>query len=88
MQITTLGIDLAKNVFCLHGCDANGRPVLRKNLARRQLLNFVANLPVVCKNVSPSLKRVKFLAILLELPSTRRGRLHYESRVELAEDRG
>jgi transposase len=45
MQVTTLGIDLAKNVFCLHGCDANGKAVLRKQLARRQLLRFVANLP-------------------------------------------
>jgi hypothetical protein len=27
---TTTGIDLAKNVFCLHGCDANGKAVLRK----------------------------------------------------------
>ena len=45
MQVTTLGIDLAKNVFCLHGCDANGKAVVRKQLARRQLLNFVASLP-------------------------------------------
>ena len=45
MQITTLGIDLAKNVFQVHGCDANGKAVLRKQLSRRQLLNFVANLP-------------------------------------------
>src|SRR5208337_2272626 len=45
MQVTTVGIDLAKNVFCLHGCDANGKPVLRKQLLRRQLLSFVANLP-------------------------------------------
>ncbi len=45
MQVTTLGLDLAKNVFGLHGCDAQGRPVLRKQLARRQLLSFVANLP-------------------------------------------
>jgi len=45
MQVTTLGIDLAKNVFCLHGCDANGKAVLRKQLSRRQLLSFVANLP-------------------------------------------
>jgi len=36
MQVTTLGIDLAKNVFCLHGCDANGKPVLPKQLSRRQ----------------------------------------------------
>ena len=35
MQVTTLGIDLAKNVFCLHGCDANGKAVLRKQLSRR-----------------------------------------------------
>ena len=45
MQITTVGIDLAKNVFCVHGCDANGKPVLRKQLSRRQLLSFIANLP-------------------------------------------
>jgi transposase len=45
MQITTLGIDLAKNVFSLHGCDANSKAVLRKQLLRRQLLNFMANLP-------------------------------------------
>jgi transposase len=37
MQVTTVGIDLAKNVFQLHGCDATGRAVLRKQLARCQL---------------------------------------------------
>jgi hypothetical protein len=45
MQVTTVGIDLAKNVFQLHGCDATGKAVLRKQLARRRLLGFVANLP-------------------------------------------
>jgi len=45
MQVTTLGIDLAKNVFYVHGCDANGKAVVRKQLSRRQLLNFVANFP-------------------------------------------
>ncbi len=44
-KVTTVGIDLAKNVFQLHGCDVNGKAVLRKQLARRQLLGFVANLP-------------------------------------------
>ena len=44
MQVTTVGIDLAKNVQ-LHGCDATGKAVLRKQLARRRLLGFVANLP-------------------------------------------
>jgi hypothetical protein len=45
MQVTTLGIDLAKNVFQLHGCDAKGRPVLRKQLTRKQMLAFLSNLP-------------------------------------------
>jgi transposase len=45
MQVTTLGIDLAKNVFQLHGCDARGRGVLRKRLTRKQLLAFLSNLP-------------------------------------------
>jgi len=45
MQVTTVGIDLAKNVFCVHGCDANGKAVIRKQLSRGQLLSFVANLP-------------------------------------------
>jgi transposase len=45
MQVTSLGIDLAKTVFSLHGCDANGKAVLRKQLRRGQLLSFIANLP-------------------------------------------
>jgi transposase len=44
-KVTTVGIDLAKNVFQLHGCDVRGKAVLRKQLGRRQLLGFVANLP-------------------------------------------
>ncbi len=45
MQITTIGLDLAKNVFQLHGVDAGGRAVLRKRLSRQRLLEFFANLP-------------------------------------------
>ncbi len=45
MEVTTVGIDLAKNVFRLHGCDTRGRAVLRKQLGRRQLLAFIARLP-------------------------------------------
>ena len=36
MQVTTVGIDLAKNVFWVHGSDANGKAVVRKQLSRRQ----------------------------------------------------
>ena len=45
MQVTTLGIDLAKNVFQVHGVDAQGRQVFSKALRRSQLRNFVAQLP-------------------------------------------
>ena len=37
MHITTLGIDLAKNVFQLHGVDARGRGVLSRRVKRSQL---------------------------------------------------
>jgi transposase len=43
--ITTVGLDLAKNLFQVHGADAQGRPVLRRRLAREKVLEFFANLP-------------------------------------------
>jgi len=45
MKITTIGIDLAKNVFQLHGVDARGKAVLKKLLKRAQMAAFFANLP-------------------------------------------
>jgi len=44
MQITTIGIDLAKNVFQIHGADQRGKAVLRKQLRRDQVAPFFANL--------------------------------------------
>ena len=44
MDIRTLGIDLAKNLFRVHGVDAHGRTVVERELRRRQLLPFVAQL--------------------------------------------
>jgi transposase len=43
-QITTVGIDLAKNVFSLHGVDAAGRAVLRRTVRRDRLVETVASL--------------------------------------------
>ena len=43
--ITTVGLDLAKNLFQAHGADAQGRPVLKRRLARGKVLEFFANLP-------------------------------------------
>lgn len=48
MAIVTLGIDLAKNVFALHGVDATGNAVLvRPSVPRGKLLEAVAALPPV-----------------------------------------
>jgi transposase len=44
MNITTMGLDIAKNVFQVHGVDTNGKVVLRKQLKRSQVLTFFANL--------------------------------------------
>ena len=45
MKLTTVGIDLAKNAFQVHGADERGRAVLKKQLKRAQILPFFANLP-------------------------------------------
>jgi transposase len=44
MKLTTIGIDLAKNVFQVHGADEKGKAVLKKQLKRTQMLPFFANL--------------------------------------------
>ena len=43
-KVTTVGIDLAKNVFSLHGVDASGRAVLRRTVRRDRLAETVAAL--------------------------------------------
>lgn len=45
MNVTTIGIDLAKNTFSLHGVDARGKTVLRQTLNRAKLLAFLAQQP-------------------------------------------
>jgi transposase len=45
MQVTTIGLDIAKNVFQVHGVDQHGMAVLRKRLSRGRVLAFFANLP-------------------------------------------
>jgi len=44
MEITTIGLDLAKNIFQVHGVDAAGEVVVRKTLRRSQVLPFFSKL--------------------------------------------
>lgn len=42
--VTTVGLDIAKSVFQVHGIDAEGRPVVRRQLKRRQVVAFFQKL--------------------------------------------
>jgi transposase len=44
MQVTTIGLDIAKNVFQVHGIDAAEKVVVRKQLRRSQVLEFFKTL--------------------------------------------
>ena len=44
-EVITTGVDLAKNVFQVHGVDAEGAVVVRRKLRRRQVLAFFKKLP-------------------------------------------
>ena len=46
MNCTTLGIDLAKHVFQLHGVDERGHVVVQKRVSRSKLRETVAQLPL------------------------------------------
>ena len=45
MEITTVGLDLAKHVFQVHAVDAEGHVVVRKTLRRAQMMPFFQKLP-------------------------------------------
>jgi transposase len=40
MQVTTIGLDLAKHVFQIHGIDAAEKVVVRRQLRRSQVMKF------------------------------------------------
>lgn len=44
-NVTTVGIDLAKNVFSVHGVDSRGKVLVRRTIGRGKLLSVVAQLP-------------------------------------------
>ena len=44
-EVTTIGLDLAKSVFQVHGVDRAGKVVIRRQLKRSQVLAFLRKLP-------------------------------------------
>jgi len=61
MEVRTLGIDLAKNLFHVHGVDGQGRTVVQRQLRRRQLLPFVAQLQPCLVAIDGGLRRSPLL---------------------------
>ena len=45
MNTTTIGLDIAKSYFQVHGVDAHGKTTLQRQLRRAQVVTFFANLP-------------------------------------------
>src|SRR5882762_1278891 len=44
-EVSTIGVDIAKSVFQIHGVDAGGTVVIRKRVGRAKVLEFFAELP-------------------------------------------
>ena len=44
-EVSTIGLDIAKSVFQVHGVDADGTVVIRKRISRAKILEFFAALP-------------------------------------------
>ena len=44
-DLTVIGIDIAKNVFQIHGADKHGKRLLKKRVSREGFLQFMAKLP-------------------------------------------
>ncbi len=48
MKVATIGLDIAKHIFQVHGADAEGRPLLRRRLRRNQVGRYFVEPAAVC----------------------------------------
>jgi transposase len=55
--ITTIGLDIAKSVFQVHGVDAAGEVVIRRQLKRRSVLAFFQKLPACLVGIERAHRR-------------------------------
>ena len=46
MEVSIIGIDLAKNIMHVHGINDKGKVIFKKKLQRDKLLEFMANQPI------------------------------------------
>jgi transposase len=62
MQVTTIGLDIAKSIFQVHGVDAAGQSVLRQRLSRSRVVEFFGKLPRCLVASRPALRHTTGLA--------------------------
>jgi len=53
--VTTIGLDISKSVFQIHGVDAAGNVIVRRQLKRRYVLPFFQKLPPCLVGIEPAL---------------------------------
>ena len=54
MNVTTIGLDIGKNVFQVHGVDGKGKVVVRRSLKRGQVLAFFATSRLAWSGLKPA----------------------------------
>jgi transposase len=54
MKVTTIGLDIAKQVFQVHGADKAGRTVLRRKLRRSEVARFFSEQPPCLVGIEPA----------------------------------
>jgi transposase len=73
-EVSTIGLDIAKSVFQIHGVDAEGAVVIRKRISRAKLLEFFAVLPAclvgieACPTAHHWSRRLQALGHTVRLP--------------------
>jgi len=86
-SISTIGLDIAKSVFQVHGVDAAGQVVLRRQLKRRHVLAFFQRLPPclvgieACASRLPEVARTCLAALGSQLRALKAQILEFDRRI-------
>jgi transposase len=72
--ITTIGLDIAKSVFQVHGIDAEGKVIIRRQLKRRYVLAFFHKRPPCLVVSRPALRRYRLAVVSAALERVSKAR--------------
>jgi len=80
MQIAVIGLDLAKNVFQVHGIDDSGQAVLKRKLRRSEVLPFFAGLAPALVGIEACHTAHAWRKTMMGFSARRRGRRRLPTR--------